>query len=363
MSDNFTRFSAPEGVDPASHFATLIGQLFARCDELEAQVLASGGVPSVSNIPTPPTNALAVGGGGRRKLPDPERYSGRREGVRTFVDKVDNVLAGERASFTDDESRKAYLVALLHGDAYAWYSNLKEQLPRTAEGFVSITYVELKERLLLAFRDSDEEATARRKAEALRQKAGSAQDYAIKFRQFAHRTGWNDSTQQDHFRHGLTFELQKVLAPMPPSRNLDELVNLATTVDDRLFRFRESTSRGNAGGFTGRQGLPPRRTPVYNYPPGDNLGNSGYDKMDLSATGPSRQHSRGPLSESEKKRRSEQGLCLYCGEKHSIEKCAKLAAKERKAGERQFVLSMDASPSEPDVFSHHELDPDFEPKN
>lgn len=175
-------FAVPEGIDPAQHFATLLHQMNTRCTELEAQVAQQA--RRATNVqPTPSAPPVS---GGRRRLPDPERFTGKRDGVRAFVEKIDNVIAGESASFVNDDSRRAYMVSLLSGDAYLWYSNFASNGERSPEGLLILSYQELRMQLLAAFRDSDEEATAQRKLAGLRQLKSSAQEYANKFRQYAY---------------------------------------------------------------------------------------------------------------------------------------------------------------------------------
>lgn len=332
MSSQQPNIQVPEGADPAIYLMELIQKLYQQMDDLQTQVRTQTSGPSV---PTYPSHAATTGG--RRKLPDPDRFAGKRDTVKTFVEQVDNVLSGESASFGDDHSRRAYMVSLLTGDAYNWYSNLVAELPTSLDGLTYLSYADLRARILVAFGDSDKKATAKRKLLSLRQGRGSAQEFAIKFRMYAPKTGMSESDKIRAFEEGLRDEMAKYLIPLEPAADLDSMIRRTIVIDDRLFQYnqmRQHSSRQTADR--------PTRVAVYHNP----LGNTQttYEKMDLSATQSTKTFPKGPLPEEEKERRVRLNLCRYCAGSHVVDKCPKLAQKEKdrnQGSQRQFVMQME----------------------
>ncbi|CCG81456.1 protein of unknown function [Taphrina deformans PYCC 5710] len=291
--------------------------------------------------------------GGRWQLPDPERFVGKRDGVRSFVEKVDNVISGKRASFTDNKSRWAYMVSLLSGDAYLWYSNLASNAAQSPEGLLIMTYQSLEDKLLAALQDSDEEATAQRKLAVLQQGQGSAQEYAIKFQQYAYRLGWNDVSKMTAYREGLNVELLDQMITLDPAENLESLIQQSIIIDNRLFQYRalkqqQLTQQLRPVNCVGH----PKATPVVaqNFHAAGEPDAVTYDAMDLSATRPNNKaFPKGPLPEAKKERRTKLGLCQYCRGNHPIDSCPKLAVKEKKSapGAHQALLQFETGMGNP----------------
>lgn len=351
MSNTFT---VPDNVDPALHFANALETLHQTILRLEERNSVLERL--VSQAPTPLPHAPSAMG--RRKLPDPPIFRGSRNDVRIFLEKVDNVIKGESASFPTDEIRLRYLTSLLDGDAYLWYSNEMALQRRAAElsggSLEELTYPVVKQRLLEAFSDSNEDTTAQRSIMALRQGKGSCQAYALKFMHLVYLTKWNEATRMDYFRDGLSTELQDRMAVLEEPANLDSLIKQSIVIDDRLFRNRTTSQRG-VRNLTLRDTAPTKTVTtvaVTNTRPLGDSYRTTHTPMDLSAT-----QRRGPLSPEEKERRRVNNLCGYCGDKdHETRQCPK--------GSRRMTANVARAETPTTAEERFEvLDEDLDPKN
>lgn len=341
-------FPIPEGIDITQYFGNLlqtlqrtVAQLEERNEFLTGQVQAPRDAlqslqDSVARLETRNANLEAQLesstsprypssnlGAGRRKLPDPPMFKGNKEDVRIFLEKVDNVLRGEYASFPSEESKLSYLTTRLDGDAYLWYSHERSSHEAASalvgDEWPPLTYNEVAKKLLVAFSDSNEDTTAQRAIMSLRQGKGSCQKYAFKFSHLVYRTKWNEATRMDYFREGLSPELQDRMAVLEEPISLDAFIKQAIIIDDRLFKNKTNSPRVIRVTGT-REATSSRNTQtvaVVNHPPGDSYRNTSHVPMDLSAT-----KKRGPLSAEEKERRKRLNLCAYCGDKgHGVNDC------------------------------------------
>ena len=74
----------------------------------------------------------------------------------------------------------------------------------------------------------------------LRQGNRRVSDYAIEFRTLATDSGWNDSSLFDAFLHGLAEPMKDQLTPLKLPFEIDALISLATKIDNRFPRTRET---------------------------------------------------------------------------------------------------------------------------
>ncbi len=119
---------------------------------------------------------------------------------------------------------------------------------------------------------------------SLRQRGGSAADYALSFRTLAAQTGWPDDPLKLHFRKVLSSELQSELACRDESKTFDQFIDLAIRIDNLLRSRRQPRFSSAPVGVTS--------------PPPDS------EPMQIGFT---------HLSEEERERRMRKNLCLYCG--------------------------------------------------
>ncbi|KAI2657474.1 Transposon Tf2-9 polyprotein [Labeo rohita] len=129
----------------------------------------------------------------------------------------------------------------------------------------------------------------------LRQGNRSVTDYSIEFRTLAAECGWNSEAQWDMFLYGLSDFIKDEIYSLELPTGVDSLIDLAIRVDTRLQRRGQRTPLG----------LPVTPQGHFSSFPGETV---------LSLPDPEpMQMGRSRLSQQEKQRRRERGLCLYCG--------------------------------------------------
>ncbi len=127
----------------------------------------------------------------------------------------------------------------------------------------------------------------------LRQGDRSVTDFSIEFRTLAAECRWNSEAQWDMFFHGLADYVKDEIYALELPTSLDGLVSLAIRVDARLQQ----------------RGQRARRAPADNRP--DHLP-IPYRDTDIGFAEPEpMQMGRPRLSLEEKRRRRNEGLCLY----------------------------------------------------
>ena len=132
--------------------------------------------------------------------------------------------------------------------------------------------------------------------------------YASQFWQLAIDIKWDDAALISQFFYGLQYEVKKMMLNLPDPQTLSQAINFAVKCDNRLFEFRSENRTRE-----------PRR--YYNSmatPTSSQYISSKIEDMQIDAI-----HFK-PLTEQEKNRRRQEGLCLYCGEpKHTAQHCPK----------------------------------------
>ncbi|KAJ8271735.1 hypothetical protein COCON_G00105940 [Conger conger] len=156
---------------------------------------------------------------------------------------------------------------------------------------------------------------------SLRQGSAPVSSYAVDFRILAAQSGWDEVALQGVFLSGLTDKLKDELAVRDETSSLEELIDLATRLDNRLrerCREREGTLVFRTRFLTPRSG----------FPSADNSPTALVPVLDSSLSdspGEPMQLGRMRLTPSERQRRVRQGLCVYCGQAgHFLAACPTL---------------------------------------
>ena len=232
----------------------------------------------------------------------PDKFDGTRTNFRGFVQQVRLYLRLYPSRYPDEFTQVAFIGTLLSGNARSWFAPLLEKnspILYNLEAFM--------ERFTAAFGDSDREGVAERKIQNLQQGSRSAAIYAAEFQKLTCDLDWNDKAFMTRFRYGLRDDVKNLLITMPKVDTLEELISQAIICDNRLFELRQErrSSWRNDGAFAA-------------FPKGPKNHFTGPEPMQIDAI---RAKS---LTPEEKKRRMEEGLCLYCGEQgHRAGSCPK----------------------------------------
>jgi Ty3 transposon capsid-like protein len=265
------------------------------------------------------------------KIPDPPMFSGDRKELLPFLTKCQLKFEGQPSRFPTERSKILYTGSRLEGPAFNWFQPMITQYPSGATAPPELATFELfTEALTSVYGDPNLEATAVREIRRLHQ-TGSAAEYAARFESKKQFMRWNDDALRDQFYLNLKEELKDEIAPVGKPRTYLELKTLAIRLDARLYERKLERSGNNPSKPAPTKPLTSRpftwatparfSTPAVAPAPSVTTPNpsgglrvpshtpDGTVPMELGASG------LWQLTEMEKTRRKNLGLCGYCGEK------------------------------------------------
>jgi hypothetical protein len=238
---------------------------------------------------------------GTPKLPLPEKYDGKRQHFRQFINSVKLQFSVCPDSFPNDASKTGFVASLLRGAALDWITPYLElQDPMLS------SWVEFEAKFKAMFDDPHRARTAVGKLTQLRQGRRPVVAYAAEFRRIVMDADFDNNAQVYWFRAGLTDDILDELTHTVTETDLEKFIAQCVLIDTRLSEREAERKRRSA--FGGQ----PRST-------SSSVQN---DPMVLDSTTTSTH--RGPISAEERKRRLENNLCLYCeGAGHQKANCPK----------------------------------------
>lgn len=302
-----------EIMDSLQTLNTRVTQLSGLLDQVSTHLpsVPSAAKPSSSENTVP--SAAPVTTFREPHMPTPERYSGELGSCGRFLLQCSLVFDQQPTTFASDKSKIAFVVSLLSGRAAQWATALWER-----ESQITLNYPQFVAEIRKIFDHPVRGREAANRLLTLRQGSRSVSDYAIEFRILAAESGWDEVSLQGVFSHGLADFIKDELVVRDESRSLDNLISLATCLDNRIReRRREKASRP----------LTPTLPPQFR----SNSRNSPESPLSPSTppTSPSgeepMQLGRARLTQAERQRRFKGGLCLYCGlPGHHLSTCPSL---------------------------------------
>ena len=177
---------------------------------------------------------------------------------------------------------------------------------------------------------------------------GSVTSYATKFQSLAAILDYDDNFLHDMFYNKLSSDIKDRLVMMEMAPTLQGLINQAITLDQRDFQRRLEDK--NSASSNKRRGIDTKLNSADFKPQSssDNSCTNSKPQFSFSSAVPKKSsatssHSklRGPLTDAEKQRRKDKGLCLYCGNSgHFADACPNLP-QARQA--QTSTLALDSS--------------------
>ena len=224
------------------------------------------------------------------KLPLPEKYDGKRNQFRQFINSVKLHFTVCPDRFPNDASKTGFVASLLRGAALDWitpYLEMKDPMMFNWDAF------ETKFKDL--FDDPHRAKTAVTKLTQLRQGRRPVVAYAAEFRRIVMDADFDNNAQVYWFRVGLTDAILDELTHTSAETDLEKFIAQCVLIDTRL-REREVERKRRQVSFA---------------PSPSNSSSVPNDPMIIDSASTSTR--RGPLTAEERKRRLENNLCLYCG--------------------------------------------------
>ena len=292
-------------------------------------------VPSLPlTTPPPPPPAPPVQPTKSERLPDPEKFTGKRNELRPFLAQLRNKLEGNSDRYPSDQERLRYALSRLSGDAAIMIETFN---PSTLAGLI--------ENLETSYGDPNRQATAQQKLNRMTQGDQSFPSYFAKFHQYSKETGWNDVAQINHLVESLNPELKRTLVGVTLPQRLGDCANLINRHYNDLMRLqpRPSQSRSASKTTTTTTATRPSTRPP-------TQASKDPDAMELDPG------TRGyaPKNSAERQKRIKEGRCFKCGSKdHLSPNCS--VPMPRAGSIETNLTKTDSRPSSPGGVSLNEL--------
>lgn len=289
--------------------------------ELRAQLANLRNIPP----PQPPVIAPTPGPDSDPKYPDVPVYNGKslRE-AKQFILKLDTFFQGQLRRYNTVEKQVSYIVGRLTDIAWDWIE------PFVEEKFDFVSYENFKTLFFYRFSDPSSRSRAERSLKGLKQGNRAVSVMASELRTLAMRTSWNEEALMSTFYDALNEEVKDEIIKSERPSSLEEYIKLAVKIDNRLFERRQerkttggknsTTQHSNKNNF--------HRNNYQNSTPsgitmstGSSANTHSVESMQIDAT-------RKTLTDAERQRRRENGLCAYCGGNHKIDSCNLLKNKK-----------------------------------
>lgn len=302
-------------VDKLHDLTAKISELSNQMNQLSAHLAAAtasgqNNPPEPIGPPQPPDQPLQPSTSREPFMPIPERYGGDLGVCGRFLLQCSLVFQQQPSTYNSDKSRIAFILGLLTGKAAQWATALWESNSHICQSYLVFT-----QEMRRVFDHPVKGKEASKRLLALCQGSTSVAQYAVDFRILAAESGWDDEALQGAFLRGLADNIKDELAVRDETCSLEELITLATRLDNRLReRRREKASRQPAP--RGQVFAP---TPMCSVPTTSPVPSSCPET--LPAEEPM-QLGRAHLTPDERQRRQRSGLCIYCGQAgHYISTC------------------------------------------
>ncbi|MBW0509391.1 hypothetical protein O181_049106 [Austropuccinia psidii MF-1] len=235
--------------------------------------------------------------------------------VRSFIQACQLIFYNDQANFSQDRRKVLYATSFLIGRAAKWIEPYLSNLTNQDPSYLLNSWKLFEYQLFALYGDPNEVRKAQAELYSLRMKEGGYVSLSIAdFRSLVSRIGdWGERALIRHFRKGFPSRILNQLASHP-SRiySLQDLINITLELDTKYHErkkekghFQEKKSEASKSNSSHSQ----------------SSSNSNQKKRDKPHS--SLLNKAFKLMNSEKERRIKEGLCTYCGGKHSLESCFK----------------------------------------
>lgn len=164
----------------------------------------------------------------------PEEFTGDRTKFEGWISQLNLFFSLNRQALPTDRDRVLFACSYIKGSAYTYVKALVDSAATDEPEPAVNDYTMFYNGLQTVFGPVDEEGTAQRALQALRQKKEwSVEQYAAEFKRWQTRTGWNDKALCHHFRQGLQEHVRTLMIHGEQPTTIDELIRKASELDSR----------------------------------------------------------------------------------------------------------------------------------
>lgn len=279
-----------------------VNQLSTRVEQLAVQPPASLPQPSPDS---PVLQPATVSTSSREPyIPAPDKYSGKVGACGQFLLQCSLVFRNQPLAYPTDFSQVSFIINLLCDRAAHWALALWELNSPLLQ-----SYPEFASEMKKVFDSPAQDKEVSSHLLSCRQGVRSVSDYSIEFRILAAESGWGDKALRGVFLRGLAENIKDELAARDETDSLDSLISLATRLDNRLRerrRERASGSHVSTSRVSHRVLLPAAPESLLSPARPRSPPSPAFQEEPM-------QLGRARLSLTERQRRMEEGLCIYCG--------------------------------------------------
>jgi hypothetical protein len=181
------------------------------------------------------------------KAPMPDYFNGERHKLKAFLVQTELYIGFSSDCFPTEMDKVLWATTLLRKDAFNWIETfvIDYMQNRNSEGkcttsmsddtiVIFKTFEGFKKRITRVFGDIDQERTAERHIQNLRQK-GSAATYTAEFQQYMNKTDWNDDALKAQYYRGLKDAVKDEIARSDRPESLPDMIEMAIKIDNRHF--------------------------------------------------------------------------------------------------------------------------------
>ena len=290
-------------------------------EELRAQLAAANARLALEEIPAQ----------ARRdpKIPNPPEFSGKVSEFRNFMAQCTLTFHMCPNTYVTDEQKVLFIISLFRGSALTWARDIPEQPDHP----LRLDYSAFKKALSNLYLDRNLKAASEDKLSHLKQ-TKSAAAYAVEFQSTVAPLGLNNDAECLFFYLGLKPEIKDDLATVGRATTLNALIDQVVGIDQRKHQRRleekkSSPSSSSSSSSSSSGSRESKSKPQSNFAPA-NL---------VSQSNPSNSGKpHGPLTDAEKARRKQKGLCVYCADPaHVWANCPRRLANAAKANSLPVV--------------------------
>ncbi|MBW0570330.1 hypothetical protein O181_110045 [Austropuccinia psidii MF-1] len=240
--------------------------------------------------------------------------------VGSFIQSCQLIFHNDPENFSQDRKKVLYATSFLVGRAAKWIEPYLSNLINQDSSYLLNSWPLFESQLFTLFGDPNEVRKDEAELDGLRMKEGGhVALYIADFRSLASRIGdWGERALIHHFRKGLASRIVDQMASHPSNIDyLQDLMNFSLELDTRYHERKKEKNH--------HQEKKPEASKS-NSPHHQNSSSSSHKKKNFHSQKQDKPHSfllnkDFKLKGSEKDQRIKEGLCTYCGGKHSLESC------------------------------------------